>query len=159
MRFAAHELMELYPPRRIYDSSPGAADEFPFICGAAANCLKMPNRIGNDAGRMNWQDAQSNGAFRRARLSSQKETNHAEHSSGYCHTCDCARHSLGRSRARRHCRPRAASSDVVVTTPVEVDADGGIAYEQRPAFREYVVRERVPVYTVPRRVVVGSDAV
>jgi len=32
----------------------------------------------------------------------------------------------------------------------------GIKVEQRPAFREYVVRERVPAYTIPDRVVVGS---
>jgi hypothetical protein len=32
----------------------------------------------------------------------------------------------------------------------------GIAIEQRPAFREYVVRENVPTYTIPDRVVVGS---
>ncbi|HLX16494.1 MAG TPA: DUF1236 domain-containing protein [Bradyrhizobium sp.] len=32
----------------------------------------------------------------------------------------------------------------------------GIAIEQRPAFREYVVRERVPNYTIPDRVVVGG---
>ena len=32
----------------------------------------------------------------------------------------------------------------------------GIAVEQRPAFREYVVRERVPTYTMPDRVVVGG---
>lgn len=50
----------------------------------------------------------------------------------------------------------APSTSVVVTTPVEIDANGGIAYEQRPAFREYVVRERVPVYRVPDRVVVGA---
>ncbi len=50
----------------------------------------------------------------------------------------------------------APSTGVVVSTPVEVDADGGIAYEQRPAFREYVVRERVPTYTVPERVIVGG---
>ena len=31
-----------------------------------------------------------------------------------------------------------------------------IAVEQRPAFREYVVRERVPTYTVPDRVIVGG---
>ncbi len=31
----------------------------------------------------------------------------------------------------------------------------GIAVEQRPAFREYVVRERIPTYTIPDRVVVG----
>src|ERR1700712_4320175 len=35
------------------------------------------------------------------------------------------------------------------------DADG-IAVEQRPAFREYVVRERVPTYTIPDRVIVGG---
>jgi hypothetical protein len=33
---------------------------------------------------------------------------------------------------------------------------GGIAVEQRPAFREYVIRERVPTYTVPDRVIVGG---
>ena len=31
-----------------------------------------------------------------------------------------------------------------------------IAVEQRPAFREYVIRERVPTYTIPDRVVVGG---
>ena len=35
------------------------------------------------------------------------------------------------------------------------DADG-IAIDQRPAFREYVVRERVPTYTIPERVIVGG---
>ena len=43
-------------------------------------------------------------------------------------------------------------SGVVVN---EVDADG-IAIDQRPAFREYVVRERVPTYTIPERVIVGG---
>src|SRR5436853_5594633 len=38
---------------------------------------------------------------------------------------------------------------------VVVDS-GGIAVEQRPAFREYVIRERVPTYTVPDRVIVGG---
>jgi Protein of unknown function (DUF1236) len=32
----------------------------------------------------------------------------------------------------------------------------GIAVEQRPAFREYVIRERVPNYTIPERVIVGG---
>lgn len=31
----------------------------------------------------------------------------------------------------------------------------GIAADQRPAFREYIVQERVPNYAVPDRVVVG----
>ena len=35
----------------------------------------------------------------------------------------------------------------------EVD---GIAVDQRPAFREYIIRERVPNYTVPDRVIVGG---
>ena len=43
----------------------------------------------------------------------------------------------------------------LVDDPVVV-APGGIALEQRPAFREYVVRERVPTYTVPERVIVGA---
>src|ERR1700722_5023661 len=40
---------------------------------------------------------------------------------------------------------------------VNEDVDGnGIAVEQRPAFREYIVRERVPDYTIPDRVIVGG---
>jgi hypothetical protein len=43
----------------------------------------------------------------------------------------------------------------LVDDPVVV-APGGIVLEQRPAFRAYVVRERVPTYTVPERVIVGA---
>ncbi len=50
----------------------------------------------------------------------------------------------------------APSSGTVVSTPVEIDADGGIAGAQRPAFREYIIREHVPTYTIPERVVVGG---
>ena len=32
----------------------------------------------------------------------------------------------------------------------------GIEQEQLPAFREYVVRERIPNYSVPERVVIGT---
>ena len=32
----------------------------------------------------------------------------------------------------------------------------GITVEQRPAFREYVERERVPTYTIPDRIAVGG---
>jgi Protein of unknown function (DUF1236) len=45
----------------------------------------------------------------------------------------------------------AVRGDSVIVT----DADG-IAVDQRPAFREYIVRERVPSYTVPDRVIVGG---
>jgi hypothetical protein len=38
---------------------------------------------------------------------------------------------------------------------VNEEADG-IAVDQRPAFREYIVRERVPTYTIPDRVIVGG---
>jgi hypothetical protein len=38
---------------------------------------------------------------------------------------------------------------------INEDIDG-IAVDQRPAFREYIVRERVPNYTIPDRVVVGG---
>jgi hypothetical protein len=33
---------------------------------------------------------------------------------------------------------------------------GGIAVDQRPAFREYIIRERVPTYTIPDQVIVGG---
>jgi Protein of unknown function (DUF1236) len=45
---------------------------------------------------------------------------------------------------------------VVRGSSVVIDAGGGIAVEQRPAFREYIVRERVPTYTIPDRVIVGG---
>jgi hypothetical protein len=52
-----------------------------------------------------------------------------------------------------------AQSDMTVGVargaPVVVDADG-IAVDQRPAFRQYIIREHVPEYTVPDRVVVGG---
>jgi hypothetical protein len=50
-----------------------------------------------------------------------------------------------------------AQNTVGVAGPVRID-DGtvGIAIDQRPAFREYIVRERVPSYTIPDRVIVGG---
>jgi Protein of unknown function (DUF1236) len=36
------------------------------------------------------------------------------------------------------------------------DEAGGIAVDQVPAFREYIIRERVPTYTIPDRVIVGG---
>ncbi len=44
---------------------------------------------------------------------------------------------------------------VVRGDSVIVDSDG-IAVAQRPAFRDYVIRERVPTYTIPDRVIVGG---
>ena len=43
------------------------------------------------------------------------------------------------------------SSSVIVN-----DDGAGIAADQVPAFREYIVRERVPEYTIPDRVIVGG---
>lgn len=45
---------------------------------------------------------------------------------------------------------------VGVVGPPAVTVDEGITVQQVPAFREYVVRERVPNYTIPDRVVVGG---
>lgn len=39
---------------------------------------------------------------------------------------------------------------------VTIEDSEGIAVDQRPAFREYIVRERVPNYTIPDRVIVGG---
>jgi hypothetical protein len=50
----------------------------------------------------------------------------------------------------------AARGGYVVDDPVAVAPGGVIALEQRPAFHEYIVRERVPTYTIPDRVVVGA---
>ena len=58
--------------------------------------------------------------------------------------------------------PIAAQAQSEMTTgavrggTVVINDDEGIAVEQRPAFREYIVRERVPTYTIPDRVVVGG---
>jgi len=58
--------------------------------------------------------------------------------------------------------PITAQAQGVVTTgvvrggPVIINDDEGIAVDQRPAFREYIVRERVPNYSIPDRVIVGG---
>jgi Protein of unknown function (DUF1236) len=59
--------------------------------------------------------------------------------------------------------PIAAQAQNTITTgvvrggPAVIDDDvDGIAFDQRPAFRQYIVREHVPNYTVPDRVVVGG---
>ena len=39
---------------------------------------------------------------------------------------------------------------------VVIEENEGIVADQRPAFREYIVRERVPNYVIPDRVVVGG---
>jgi len=51
---------------------------------------------------------------------------------------------------------QAQTVGVVGGNTVVVDQDGGLIAEQRPAFREYVVREAVPTFTVPDRIVVGT---
>jgi len=39
---------------------------------------------------------------------------------------------------------------------VVIEQGGGIIAEQRPAFRNYVVEQRVPAFTIPDRVAVGT---
>jgi hypothetical protein len=48
------------------------------------------------------------------------------------------------------------TTGVVRGGSVIINDDDGIATDQRPAFREYIVRERVPNYTIQDRVVVGT---
>jgi hypothetical protein len=56
--------------------------------------------------------------------------------------------------------PIAAQAQTVGVAPgapgVAVTESEGIAVDQRPAFREYVIRERIPNYSIPDRVVVGG---
>ena len=60
------------------------------------------------------------------------------------------------------CAPVAARAQSEITTgavrgeTVISNDNAGIAVDQRPAFREYIVRERVPNYTIPDRVIVGG---
>jgi hypothetical protein len=58
--------------------------------------------------------------------------------------------------------PIAAQAQTTITTgtaggsTVVIGEHEGITAEQRPAFREYIVRERVPNYTISERVTVGG---
>ncbi|WP_291850672.1 DUF1236 domain-containing protein [Bradyrhizobium sp.] len=58
--------------------------------------------------------------------------------------------------------PIAAQAQSTITTgvvggnTVVIGEYDGIAVDRRPAFREYIVRERVPNYTISERVVVGG---
>jgi hypothetical protein len=49
-----------------------------------------------------------------------------------------------------------AQNTVGVVRGDSVVVDNGIAVEQRPAFRDYVIREHVPAFTIPDRVIVGA---
>ncbi|WFU39233.1 DUF1236 domain-containing protein [Bradyrhizobium sp. CB82] len=50
-----------------------------------------------------------------------------------------------------------AQADVTIgRAPVVTERSPGIAVEQRPAFRDYVVEQRVPAFSVPDRIVVGT---
>jgi len=53
-------------------------------------------------------------------------------------------------------QPQNDTVGIVRGGAVAVDDDLGIAVDRRPAFREYIVRERVPSYTIPDRVIVGG---
>ena len=58
--------------------------------------------------------------------------------------------------------PIAAQAQTTITTGVAgggtvvIGEHEGIAVDQRPAFREYIVRERVPNYTISERITVGA---
>jgi hypothetical protein len=55
--------------------------------------------------------------------------------------------------------PIAAQAQTGITVgraPVVVDSGPSIAVEERPAFRDYVVEQRVPAFSIPDRVIVGA---
>lgn len=52
--------------------------------------------------------------------------------------------------------PVAAQAQTVGRAPAVVDSGPTIAVEQRPAFRDYVVEQRVPAFSIPDRVTVGA---
>lgn len=51
---------------------------------------------------------------------------------------------------------QAQSSVTVGRAPTVVDSAPTIAVDQRPAFRNYVIEQRVPAFSIPDRVVVGA---
>ncbi|MCK1742151.1 DUF1236 domain-containing protein [Bradyrhizobium sp. 139] len=51
---------------------------------------------------------------------------------------------------------QAQSGVTVGRAPATVDSSPTIAVEQRPAFRDYVVEQRVPPFHIPDRVTVGA---
>ena len=52
--------------------------------------------------------------------------------------------------------PPIAAQAQGVTTGVVRGEDLTIAADQRPAFREYIIRERIPDYSISERVIVGG---
>ena len=50
----------------------------------------------------------------------------------------------------------APGATLAQTVGVAVGDGRGIAVEQRPAFHDYVIGERIPTHTIPDRVVVGG---
>ena len=86
----------------------------------------------------------------RSRRHLAKEFDHAEQI--ICHCSDC-----GRDGAPLAAQAQSDTVGVVRGGSVVIgDDDDGITVDQRPAFREYVVRERVPTFTVPDRMIVGG---
>jgi len=71
----------------------------------------------------------------------------AKQVTGHCGGCGRDQHA-DRSAGANH--RRGCGGTVII------DDDEGIVVERRPAFREYIVRERVPNYTVPDQVIVGG---
>jgi Protein of unknown function (DUF1236) len=124
--------------------------------GAAISGTEQPKKSGTMRHPMHWQVTWLEGRWRGAgRSSSQlfKETTMRNR----LLTIAAIAGALGVPVAAQ------AQSDTTVgvarggyDAPLVAVAPDGIAVEQVPAFREYVVRERVPVYTVPERVIVGT---
>ena len=81
-------------------------------------------------------------------LSIREGADHAEALT--CHLRNCCGHERA-DRSSRTERYRGPARRCLA-----VDENAGIAIDQRPAFREYVIRERVPNYSIPDRIIVGG---
>jgi Protein of unknown function (DUF1236) len=139
-----------YPLARFPDRRRSRLDQVPAHTKKAKNGLECDRHFpGTMLGAMNWSDACR---CKRARIIAKELTMRN-------------RILAVAAIAAAIGVPLTAQAQSEITTGVArggsviMDDDGdvdGIAVDQRPAFREYIVREHVPDYTIPDRVVVGG---
>jgi hypothetical protein len=139
-----------YPLARFPDRRRSRLDQVPAHTKKAKNGLECDRHFpGTMLGAMNWSDACR---CKRARIIAKELTMRN-------------RILAVAAIAAAIGAPLTAQAQSEITTGVArggsviMDDDGdvdGIAVDQRPAFREYIVREHVPDYTIPDRVVVGG---
>jgi hypothetical protein len=117
---------------------------------AALRCAFSGNDAARDelGGQMNWED---NCAAASRRTSSQEKEYSMRNRILAVAALTAAIAIPAAAQAQSETVGVARGSSVIING----DADG-IAADQLPAFREYIVREKVPEYTVPDRVIIGT---